>query len=462
MNQNDQEDISLLYIQNYVLASHFSRFDAVGGGVAIFIRKDLSFTDVSISLNCVEKKFEYTLTELKVNNSKYLIGCVYRSPSQDFLFFDSMLDELLRKVMKPSTSAFICGDFNVHFDDLQSPNALKLVNTFLSFGLNKTINEFTRIEKNKKSTLDNIFTTFNLEKLHSRIVSCDISDHFMQVVSLPAVTCDKDIFLMKRFFFREHNIDNFVLSISSIDWNSLFLKECSLDDQFNKFYSVIQKSVEESFPLERYRKKSISHKPWLCQELIEEGQNLRDMYKCFKYQNDLNILTRYKIIKKHHEHKIKLAKHKYYNELFSKSNNVSRTAWHIIKENTNTLRCHSLPEHFVDDNGNQLYDLQDAAEHFNSYFLDSVDQIINKNGTSPKPPLKFCKKFISKSLFLNPYNENEMHEIILSVTKKNSAGDDGIPCSLMKHVSQFLVAPLTYLVNLSFQEGSFPKALKNL
>lgn len=462
---DDYEDIDLLCLQNYVLASYFSRTESSGGGVAIFVRKDCSFTKVNISLNCVEKKFEYTITELKVNNQRYLIGCLYRTPSRETSFFMDMLGELLHGVIKPSTSAIICGDFNVHFEDTQSQDAIKIVNLFSSFGLNKTIDGYTRIDNNKKSTIDNIFTTFNVSLVQARVIHCDISDHFMQLVSVPCMSnhyyqC-RQSFTLKRFFTRESNINNFCSSLSLINWNLIFRMGCPLDAEFGRFFAVFQDAVDASFPLEKcYPKKTINNKPWLTKELIEEGQYVRDLYKNYKYSNDENLSTRYKIIKKHHEQKIKNAKQNYHANLFSKSNNLSKTAWNVIKNNTCTSGYKKHPDYYIDESGNQYNNIHDAAESFNTFFIESVNKIINKNIPSTQTKIKSKNKIITNTIFLSFYEENEIRETILSVSKKHSAGEDGIPCSLIKYATDYLVQPMTYLVNLSFREGTFPNTLK--
>lgn len=52
-----------------------------------------------------------------------------------------------------------------------------------------------------------------------------------------------------------------------------------------------------------------------------------------------------------------------------------------------------------------------------------------------------------------------MKSIIKDISKKSSAGLDEIPYSMLSHVSHNIYKQLTFLVNLSFQEGIFPQIL---
>jgi len=38
---------------------------------------------------------------------------------------------------------------------------------------------------------------------------------------------------------------------------------------------------------------------------------------------------------------------------------------------------------------------------------------------------------------------------------------DGIPSKIIVHVVEEILNPLTYLINLSFEKGVFPKKIKN-
>ena len=63
-------------------------------------------------------------------------------------------------------------------------------------------------------------------------------------------------------------------------------------------------------------------------------------------------------------------------------------------------------------------------------------------------------------MFLTPVTEVEIKWHIGKLKIKSSAGNDGISNSLLKLAIDSLLAPLAYLVNLSFKQGVFPNDLK--
>lgn len=146
-----------------------------------------------------------------------------------------------------------------------------------------------------------------------------------------------------------------------------------------------------------------------------------------------------------------------YNEsLIINSDNKSKTAWKIIKNHQN-VKSKSLPKQFRDINGNLITDMQVAAQEFNTFFIDSIKQL-TQNKSVDKSSITASNV---NSMFLLPITERDMRMIIKMVSTKNSSGDDDIPYSLLNDVIEFITEPLTYLVNLSFQEGIFPSILKN-
>ena len=161
-----------------------------------------------------------------------------------------------------------------------------------------------------------------------------------------------------------------------------------------------------------------------------------------------------KLKKKNHRDKIEQAKRNYNEVIYINSSNKSKVAWQIINQKSEK---NQLPKQFVDQNGNNVDNLSSAADAFNNFFINSV-----KTMTDNMSPSNDDKQiFNNRSIFLRPYNANELLDIIKSVSTKNSSGEDEIPCSLLIKVAEFIAEPLTFLVNLSFIEGVFPASLKN-
>ena len=230
-----------------------------------------------------------------------------------------------------------------------------------------------------------------------------------------------------------------------------------MDDKFAFFFDAFSGVVNFSFPMEKSNKRRGSqNKAWLSSDIVKQGSFLRDLFRSCKYINDPELWARYRVLKKSHIGKIREAKCRNFSKLFLNSNNKVKTAWAIIKDRTSEDSKNRFPGMFVDDSGRTASNLNDAAQLFNDYFINSVNDLINLTSD----PIKLGGGFNSRRLFLSPLTALDTRQIILSVSAKNSAGFDGIPCSLLKNVVDYISEPLMMLVNDSFVEGTFPTILK--
>ena len=74
-------------------------------------------------------------------------------------------------------------------------------------------------------------------------------------------------------------------------------------------------------------------------------------------------------------------------------------------------------------------------------------------------PLKFMGNPITNSIFLPDVTTDEMKNIVLSL-KNGAAGWDDITPHMLKMIGNSINHPLVYMINLSLQQGIFPKELK--
>ena len=66
---------------------------------------------------------------------------------------------------------------------------------------------------------------------------------------------------------------------------------------------------------------------------------------------------------------------------------------------------------------------------------------------------------VAESIFITPTTNDEILTLILSL-KISAAGSDGISPKVVKHVAPYICDPLTFVFNLSLEEGTVPEALK--
>jgi hypothetical protein len=81
------QNISFINLDNYQLSSSFSHTTFCGGGACIYIRKDLIHKSINVTQFCVEKTFEICVPHVHIGTVGFMILCIYRSPSGNFIFF---------------------------------------------------------------------------------------------------------------------------------------------------------------------------------------------------------------------------------------------------------------------------------------------------------------------------------------------------------------------------------------
>src|ERR1700730_9773793 len=72
----------------------------------------------------------------------------------------------------------------------------------------------------------------------------------------------------------------------------------------------------------------------------------------------------------------------------------------------------------------------------------------------------YLQNLVRKFMFLTAFTENEVYNALMSLRDTNSTRPDGLATKTLKLASNFIITPLTYIINLSFSQGSFVTLLK--
>jgi hypothetical protein len=138
-----------------------------------------------------------------------------------------------------------------------------------------------------------------------------------------------------------------------------------------------------------------------------------------------------------------------------------KTAWNIIKTETNTVK---EPTNIT------LNNHQNPPEAFNRYFLSIPQNIIDgiKNSANQSSRVARNPDYYLTNLSQAPFSSikfqntstKEIEKIINSLRMKNSCGYDKISTKILKISAPFISCPLCYICNKSMQSGIFPARLK--
>jgi hypothetical protein len=113
------------------------------------------------------------------------------------------------------------------------------------------------------------------------------------------------------------------------------------------------------------------------------------------------------------------------------SKNRCRASWNVIKDKTINIADRFIAE--VSLNNNIVKDPQKVPEAFNNHFVDSTN--INNSDNC----LNTNKLKLNNSMYLKPYDDDEVSKLIMSLNNTKSEGFDSIATDIIKNVKMHCV-----------------------
>ena len=120
-----------------------------GGGVIIYSTSELSITE---RLDLCHPRLELVWIELSTKTKKFLIGCIYRPPSETVEFWID-LNITIERAMNQYNSILLAGDLN---EDLMNPNLHHLKDIIAMNNMINIITLPTRIIEHSSTLLDRV------------------------------------------------------------------------------------------------------------------------------------------------------------------------------------------------------------------------------------------------------------------------------------------------------------------
>ena len=96
------------------------------------------------------------------------------------------------------------------------------------------------------------------------------------------------------------------------------------------------------------------------------------------------------------------------------------------------------------------------ANAFNKFFVEIGENVEKK---IPLPKLTFrsyMRNPNQKSIFLGPCDQQEISNILMALKSSKASGPNSIPSNILIEFSDYLIEPLTAIINSSLVEGIFP------
>lgn len=433
------------------------------GGVCILAREGMSFDIVNVSQFTSEDDCQMAAARFSLTCGQLLVIAVYRPPGYRCDAFLHCINECLYKLLRKQINVVVAGDFNVNVlvDDMKSRQFLNLMN---SYGLRHTITTYTREVKESKTGIDNIFTNISHDAFFSRVVVTALSDHHAQEAAIlfcKTINKVSPVFKMSRMF-NASNTACFGRLLHAESWTEVYEGE-NLDEQFESFSSILKFYLDLAFPLRKV--KCVGRRSSIKIHVSDRVRLLRgqvmDLYSSTRYLVATHPLKlSYLKLKREYRKLIRQEKSNMISRKVSSSSNTSKALWDVVNEHRSPVSppCESIV--LSDSNGKDIDDPLDVANTFCNYFA-SVGDTIPQSAVPSDTDSPISVQTFASSLFLCPASIDEVHDVIMSLKSKSSAGFDGISSRLLKQVADVVAPILTFLVNSSFETGKFPGVLKH-
>lgn len=253
----NKDKINLLKVDGYTVSSSFCRDKHEGGGVCTLIKETIEYRErMDINLLSLEMIIEMCAIELPKYNM-LVINLYCPNSRRETEAFYSTMDKLLNLIeMKDSRKNIIIGgDFNVDF--LTNSNEKnRLSNILLSHNFRQKINEPTRITATCSTCIDLLFTNFVSKDMKASVMEFGFSDHMGLLCSMPQNSKQLKQFFKSKRVFNQSNVQNFKNELSNINWDVVFRQDMSINENYNTFKNILQKSLNKHIPSKQIKIKS--------------------------------------------------------------------------------------------------------------------------------------------------------------------------------------------------------------
>lgn len=433
-------------------------------GIVIFVKNIFSYKICRpCILNC-----NSVLVSVSAGSSTTNVLAIYRSPSQDSATFtDSLHDFCESRLCGSHSTGVVVGDLNIDLGDASSSETEGYINAVTSCGLNSVINLPTRIDpiSLRKSCLDHIFIN-KTAGIHGFVADTAVTDHFPVLLLMRSNNNNNrgavgpDATRTQVRTTRRTDFHAVAADLATVDWTHLIQ---SRDPNYiaNNITDVITAAVDRNTTTRVIRSKDKLLKPWLSLSLLRCIRRRDRLARQCRHQPFNTALIQYaREYKNRLTTILRAAKDSFYSNKFQKFEGNMKKTWETVHEvGSDTVKTCTAPYIQLSRDDGQITDNPvEVATIFNDYFTSIGPKLASKIPCNFLP----TQQKINQNIFiLDPANEAEIAKIIISLKACSANGPDGIPAELLKIAKNYIVQPLTHLVNTTFRTGIFPTIFKS-
>lgn len=439
---------SEMNIEGYTLLRKDRGDNRRGGGVALYIRNDISFI-------CCEDLFEVDFPEtlfcsITCGKEKTLIGVCYRPPSS-LVGNDKALYSLLGRVSKDRV--IIMGDFNFPELDWCKIETLSDTHPFIKCINNNFLDQLVDKPTRGDNILDLIMTT-DVSIINNLVVGepFETSDHQLIRWELVGKTCLVNNSTTSFNYFKA-NYDEIRKFVKKQNWGSIFESQ-SVETSWGLFKRELISLRNKFVPK---FKKSKNRCKWVTREVVRlRKAKVKAWNNYIKSGRDKRLFEVYKSKLRLSVRENNRAKQCFEERLAGNIKNDSKSFFAYVRSKQRT-KVTVGP--LKNQSGDVISDNKTAADVMNDYFA-SVFTVEDVNNI-PEPVKNFNSTLEMDKLNHIEIYEQDVRNKLESLKINKSPGPDGIHAKLLYELRDELVILLTKFFNLSIKTGIVPQDWKD-
>ena len=442
------------------------RSNGRGGGVGLYVRKDLPYKVHDFSEQC--EGVQFIGIEIICKHSKNIfVMVIYRQPKSSLPLFVSFFENILNEKVIKDLSSYIMGDFNIDILKSQDNNHISdFVNTIFSSGFYPLINRPTRITNQTATLIDNIYTNIFHQHMSPGILITDITDHFpIFNVSQTVGNFNFDFDYLKENSGKyrklsKENMNGLLCALKDTDWSAVY-SQTDPEKAYDLFIAIFVKLYDKYLPLIERKNdtKNNPKKPWVTFDILKLIKKKNRLYKQYMRNPCERRQKKYKKCRNKLNSLLRRSKRKYYKDKFDTVRNNAKKTWSMINEILGNKKIVNKSNTFNYEN-TILTDPKDIAEHFNNYFVSIGSKVCDDPAANTSQFTCYMNRPLDETLFFNPITIDELIDVCKTLKSGKSNGYDDISADVVKYVFYYIAEPFLHVCNLSLSCGHVPSKLK--
>lgn len=442
-----------LKIDNYKLVRCNSS-NSRTGGLLTYIREQIQYNIIKIKE--IEKNIWISIVKLIGIHQGIVVCNVYHSPNEsDGRFIDIVRNECENII--DMGHIVVVGDFNI---DLTKNNhySKRLVKEFRGIGCKQYITEPTRVTETSQTIIDLAFSNFHIET--NVLKTPRITDHNIIEINVYSeeseITTKIEIETRDLSKFNEQIFCNRIKEkiIDKYDMNS------DTNNLANFIISRIAETINEMTP-KTIKKVPVlwKSKPWITTEVRTASKKRDEAYKIAKNSETMEDWNQYKNKRNAVVKIIRENKKKYYeNNIDNRKSNPTKM-WKTLKELIGNKKK-TENKKGITFNGVQYKTELEISDRFNTFFIQSIDDVLNEIDTQNDDEADIEQVQIEALKKFTEISHDEMDVIIRNMENKKGT-EEGISTEILKMAWKSVGREILMVINRSMQEGIFPERWKN-